>query len=105
MNYLFLLQQQAQKPGGAMSWLPTVGMIVLLIVIFYFFMIRPQKKQREKLQAARDALTKGDKVVTAGGIHGKIVEIREQTFVIAVEDNTHIEVEKSAITFNEAALK
>ena len=105
MNYLFLLQQQAQKPGGVMSWLPTVGMIVLLIVIFYFFMIRPQKKQREKLQAARDALTKGDKVVTAGGIHGKIVEIREQTFVIAVEDNTHIEVEKSAITFNEAALK
>ena len=73
-----------------MSWLPTVGMIVLLIVIFYFFMIRPQKKQREKLQAGRDALTKGDKVVTAGGIDGKIVEI---------------EGEKSAITFNEAALK
>ena len=44
-------------------------------------------------------------MVTAGGIHGKIVEIRDQTFVIAVEDNTHIEVEKSAITFNEAALK
>ena len=100
------MQQQApQGQGGFMSWAPTVGMIVLLIVIFYFFMIRPQKKQREKLQAARDALTKGDKVVTVGGIHGKIVEIREQTFIIAVEDNTHIEVEKSAITFNEAALK
>ena len=88
-----------------MSWLPTVGMIVLLLVIFYFFMIRPQQKRQKKLQEAREALTKGDKVVTAGGIHGKIVEIREQTFVIAVEDNTHIEVEKSAITFNEAALK
>jgi preprotein translocase subunit YajC len=103
---LILLQQQAsQGQGGFKSWGPSVIMIVLLIVIFYFFMIRPQKKQREKLQAARDALTKGDKVVTAGGIHGKIVEIRDQTFVIAVEDNTHIEVEKSAITFNEAALK
>lgn len=105
MNYLFLLQQQAQKPGGVMSWLPTVGMIVLLIVIFYFFMIRPQQKRQKKLQEAREALTKGDKVVTAGGIHGKIVEIREQTFVIAVEDNTHIEVDKTAIAFNEAALK
>lgn len=88
-----------------MSWLPTVGMIVLLIVIFYFFMIRPQQKRQKKLQEAREALTKGDKVVTAGGIHGKIVEIREQTFVIAVEDNTHIEVDKTAISFNEAALK
>ena len=80
-------------------------MIVLLIVIFYFFMIRPQQKRQKKLQQAREALTKGDKVVTAGGIHGKIVEIREQTFVIAVEDNTHIEVDKTAISFNEAALK
>ena len=88
-----------------MSWLPTVGMIVLLIVISYFFMIRPQQKRQKKLQEAREALTKGDKVVTAGGIHGKIVEIREQTFVIAVEDNTHIEVDKTAIAFNEAALK
>ena len=83
----------------------TIGMIVLLIVIFYFFMIRPQQKRQKKLQEAREALTKGDKVVTAGGIHGKIVEIREQTFVIAVEDNTHIEVDKTAISFNEAALK
>ena len=83
----------------------TIGMIVLLIVIFYFFMIRPQQKRQKKLQQAREALTKGDKVVTAGGIHGKIVEIREQTFVIAVEDNTHIEVDKTAISFNEAALK
>jgi preprotein translocase subunit YajC len=106
MNYLFLLQQQApQGQGGFMSWAPTVGMIVLLIVIFYFFMIRPQQKRQKKLQEAREALTKGDKVVTAGGIHGKIVEIRDQTFVIAVEDNTHIEVDKTAIAFNEAALK
>lgn len=104
MYSLFLLQQQPQQQGP-MSWLPTVGMIVLLIVIFYFFMIRPQQKRQKKLQEAREALTKGDKVVTAGGIHGKIVEIRDQTFVIAVEDNTHIEVDKTAIAFNEAALK
>ena len=101
-----LLQAESAAPakgmGGGSSMLI---FLLLMILIFYFFMIRPQKKQREKLQAARDALTKGDKVVTAGGIHGKIVEIRDQTFVIAVEDNTHIEVEKSAITFNEAALK
>lgn len=102
LDFLFLLKDDpaaAQQKGSI--W-PTIIMIVLLIVIFYFFMIRPQKKQREKLQAAREALKKGDNVVTVGGIHGKIVDIREQTFVIAVEDNTHIEVEKSAITFNDA---
>ena len=105
-NFLFpILDAAPAAPAGAAGGSSMLIFILLMILIFYFFMIRPQKKQREKLQAARDALTKGDKVVTAGGIHGKIVEIREQTFVIAVEDNTHIEVEKSAITFNEAALK
>lgn len=84
---------------------PSIIMIVLLIVIFYFFMIRPQKKKQQKLQEARDALRKGDKIVTVGGIHGKIVDIRDQTFVIAVEDNTHIEIEKSAIAFSDAETK
>ncbi len=103
-NYLFLLDaaaEQQQKP----SWVPTVVMIVLLIVIFYFFMIRPQKKKQQKLQEAREALRKGDQIVTIGGLHGKIVEIRDKTFVIAVEDNTHIEVEKSAISFNESDIR
>lgn len=103
-NYLFLLDaaaEQQQKP----SWIPTVVMIVLLIVIFYFFMIRPQKKRQQKLQEAREALKKGDHIVTIGGLHGKIMEIRDKTFVIAVEDNTHIEIEKSAIAFNDADMK
>lgn len=102
-NYLFLLDGEAGKQQG--SWVPTVVMIVLLIVIFYFFMIRPQKKKQQKLQEAREALTKGSHIVTIGGIHGKIVDIREKTFVIAVEDNSHIEIEKSAVAFNDADLK
>ena len=101
MQSLLILLQATSGDGG-------MGMILMLVAMFaimYFFMIRPQQKRQKKLQEAREALTKGDKVVTVGGIHGKIVEIREQTFVIAVEDNTHIEVDKTAIAFNEAALK
>ena len=80
-------------------------MIVLLIAIFYLFMIRPQQKKQKKLQEAREALKQGDRIVTIGGIHGKIIDIREHTFVIAVEDNSHIEIEKAAVSFSENELK
>jgi len=103
MYHFFLLADSPQQQST--SWMPSIIMIVLIIFIFYFFMIRPQQKKQKKLQEAREALKKGDRIVTIGGIHGKIVDIREQTFVIAVEDNTHIEIEKSAISFNESDLK
>ena len=96
---LFLLD------GNGGGFLSPLIMIVLIIVIFYFFMIRPQQKKQKKLQEAREALKKGDRIVTIGGIHGKIVDVREQTFVIAVEDNSHIEIEKVAVSFNENELK
>ena len=97
MNYLFLLQQQAQKPGGVMSWLPTVGMIVLLIVIFYFFMIRPQSQKQKKINNFRAGLSKGDKVMTAGGIYGKIREVKEKTVVLEIADGVRITIDKGSI--------
>ena len=60
-------------------------------------MIRPQKKQREKLQAARDALTKGDKVVTAGGIYGEIKEVQENAFIITIAKDVTIKVSKESV--------
>jgi preprotein translocase subunit YajC len=87
--------------GGGSSMLI---FILLMIVIFYFFMIRPQQKKQKKLEEARNSLQKGDKVVTIGGIHGKITDIKDNTFTIEIAHDVRIEVDKAAISFNEAAL-
>ena len=79
--------------GNPMS---SLIMIVAMIVIFYFFMIRPQAKKQKELKKFREAMKPGDKVVTIGGIHGKILEIAESTVLISSE-GTKIRVEKSAI--------
>ncbi len=75
------------------SW----GMIILLIVVFYFFMIRPQQKRQKETQKFRDGLQKGDRVLTAGGIHGKISEIGQTTFTLEVAPGVKTKVEKSMI--------
>ena len=72
-------------------------MIVAMIAIFYLFMIRPQAKKQKELKKFREAMKPGDKVVTIGGVHGKILEIAESTVLISSE-GTKIRVEKSAIS-------
>jgi len=71
--------------------------IVLLIVVFWLFFIRPQSKKAKEEQKYRDSLQKGDKVVTIGGLHGKVVEVKETTVVISLAPNTEVEIEKSAL--------
>ena len=71
--------------------------IVLLIVVFWLFFIRPQSKKAKEEQKFRESLQKGDKVVTIGGFHGKIVEVKETTVLISVAPNTEVEVEKTAL--------
>jgi preprotein translocase subunit YajC len=68
-----------------------------MIAIFYLFMIRPQAKKQKELKKFREAMKPGDKVVTIGGVHGKILEIAESTVLISSE-GTKIRVEKSAIS-------
>ena len=72
-------------------------MMVLIIVVFYFFMIRPQNKKQKELRSFRESLKKGDKIVTSGGIYGKIIEISERTVTIEVEDKMKLKVDKSVI--------
>lgn len=72
-------------------------MIVLLFVVFWLFFIRPQNKRQKETQKFRDALQKGDNVVTIGGIHGKVAEVKETTVLITVDNNVKLEVEKSAL--------
>lgn len=89
-----LLQAAAGNP--IMQFLP----IVLIIVVFYFFMIRPQVKKAKDHKKFVEALKKGDKVVTTAGIHGKIVDSNDTTFVLEVESGVKIRFDKSAVSLD-----
>jgi preprotein translocase subunit YajC len=71
--------------------------LVLIIVVFYFFMIRPQVKRQKDLRNFRDSLQKGDKIITTGGIYGKINNITDNIITVDVGNNVIIKVDKSAV--------
>ncbi len=97
MNTLFILLQaapaQAPQSGSWSMWV----MLAVIFVIMWLFMIRPQRKQQKELQAFRDGLKKGDKVVTVGGIYGEIVEVNEKTALIRVDGDTKLRVDKQGL--------
>ena len=72
-------------------------MMVVIVAIFYFFMIRPQQKKQKEIQKAREALKAGDKVITAGGIYGRIREIGDIYMMIEVANGVTIRVDKSSV--------
>jgi len=76
----------------------TFIMLGLMFVVFYFFMIRPQMKKAKEEKKFRSELKKGDKVVTIGGIHAKIAEVKETVLVIEVGDGNRLKVEKTAVS-------
>lgn len=90
----FILMQDAGTGGGGYT---SLIMIVALIVIFYFFMIRPQSKKQKEIKKFREGLTKGDKVVTAGGIYGIIKEVKETSFVVEITNNVCIRIDKNSV--------
>ena len=73
---------------------------LLIIVVFWLFFIRPQSKKAKEAQKFRDELKKGDKVVTIGGFHGKITEVKENTVMVSLAPNMEVEIEKSALVQN-----
>ena len=85
---------QAQGQGGGLSG---IIMIVAMIVIFYFFMIRPHSKKQKEIKKAREAMQNGDKVITAGGIHGKIKDISDDTILIDIAPGVSIKVDKTSV--------
>ncbi|MBJ2192440.1 preprotein translocase subunit YajC [Muribaculaceae bacterium Isolate-001 (NCI)] len=89
-----LLEAAAGQAGGGMSG---IIMIVLMIVIFYFFMIRPQQKKQKELKKQREAMQNGDKVVTAGGIHGRVKEIRETTIIVEAAPGVSLKVDRGSV--------
>ena len=95
----FILLQAATAAEGApqQNSLSFWVMMILIFVVFYCFMIRPQQKKQKELQKQRDALKKGDKVITAGGIYGIIKEVQETTFLIEVSKDTTLKVDKGSV--------
>jgi len=87
----------AEPPTGAaafMNFLP----LVAIIGIFYFLIIRPQSKKQKETQKMLSALKKGDKIVTIGGIHGVIQNVRENSVIVKVDETTKLEFTRSAIS-------
>ncbi|MDD2799497.1 MAG: preprotein translocase subunit YajC [Bacteroidales bacterium] len=89
----FLLEAQAGNGAAIMQFLP----FILIIAVFYFFMIRPQTKRQKEIAKSREAMKVGDKVVTSGGIHGKIKEVSDSTFMIEVAPAVQMKVDKAAV--------
>lgn len=83
--------------GAGESGIWSLLMMVALIAIFYFFMIRPQSKKQKEIRKFRESLEKGSKVVTAGGIHGIIREVKETTFVLEIASNIKITIDKGSV--------
>ena len=91
MLQTILMQESA---GGGFSG---IIMIVLIFVIFYFFMIRPQSKKQKELKKAREALTVNDKVVTAGGVYGRIKEVKDTYFSVEIAPGVSVRIDKNNV--------
>lgn len=93
MSFIPLLQEAP----GQQNLFMTVVPFILIIGIFYFFIIRPQNKKQKETEKMINALKKGDKVVTIGGIHGVVSSVKEKTVIVKVDSDAKIEFNRSAI--------
>src|SRR5690554_4160203 len=98
MNTLNILLQAQQ--GGVKDF-SSIFIFILIFVVFYFFMIRPQQKKQKEIQKARETMKAGDRVITSGGIYGKIKDVKENAFIIEIADNVRVKVDKNSV-FNSA---
>ncbi|MCM8789915.1 MAG: preprotein translocase subunit YajC [Candidatus Omnitrophica bacterium] len=85
--------------GQAVNPLVNIFPLIIIFVIFYFLLIRPQKIREKEHQKMLGDLSKNDEVVTTGGIHGTVVNVKEKTVSLRVDDNVKIEVEKNCIAY------
>lgn len=101
INQIFpILAQAAPAPGGPAAS-PGLSMLLYMVcfgVIFYFMLIRPQRLKQKEHDKLISGLKTGDKVVTSGGIHGLISNVKEKTVIVKIADNVKIEVDKPAIS-------
>ncbi|MFH1857022.1 MAG: preprotein translocase subunit YajC [Candidatus Omnitrophota bacterium] len=97
IDYMFFAMAgspQGQESAGLMSFLP----IIVIFVIFYLLLIKPQQKKQKEQQQLIATLQKNDEVITAGGIHGTIAAVKDKTFILRIDENVRIEIEKSSVS-------
>lgn len=87
------------QPTPAVNPIVNLFPLILIFVVFYFLLIRPQKKQEKEHQKMLKAIDKNDQVVTSGGIHGTVVNVKDKTVTLRIDENVKIEIEKSCINF------
>ena len=100
LNILLMAQPSGGASGNSSSTWYSFLPLILIVVVFYLFFIRPQMKRSKDQKKFRESLEKGQKVITIGGIHGRIVEIQDTTVTIEVEGQVRLRVEKSAIAID-----
>ncbi len=88
----------ASTQSNSASLLGTLLPFLLIIVIFYFFLIRPQNKKQKETEKMLNALKKGDKVITIGGIHGTVSSVKDKTVIVKVDDDCKLEFNRTAIS-------
>lgn len=89
--------EEGEGTGGIASYVPIIILVVLMIAMFYFFMIRPVRQREQKHDEFVQELQKGDKVITAGGMHGEVDRIDEDSIVLIVESGAKIRVSKGGV--------
>jgi preprotein translocase subunit YajC len=104
LSLLMAAPDGGSAPQGGSAFLQFLPFIAI-IAIFYFLIIRPQNKKQKDTQRMLDALKKGDRVVTIGGIHGIIQTVRDHSVILKVDDNVKLEFNRSAISSVESAAK
>lgn len=97
MSFLFQILAAGASPTGGGAGMQSLIFLLLIIVVFYFFMIRPQVKKQKEASNFRNALKKGDRVATTGGIYGKITDVKDRTVTLEIADNVLVKVDKTAV--------
>ena len=98
LNFLTIILMAAPADGEKSNPLTSLLPFVLILVIIYFFMIRPQSKKAKEQRGFKDTISKGDKIITIGGVHAKIVEIKEKDFIIEVGNGVKMTIQKEAVS-------
>ncbi len=95
-NHLLMFMAPAGQDGGS-GLVANIVLFGSIILIFYFMIIRPQQKRQKERQQMIDSMKKGDRIITAGGIHGTIVGVEDKTVLVQIADNVKVKVERSTI--------
>ena len=97
-NDILLMGGNAGAKPGANNMYQQIIMIGGIIIVFYFFMIRPQQKKAKEAASFKESIEKGSKIVTIGGIHAKIIEVKDTTFLVEAGQGLRFEIEKTAVS-------